>query len=646
MFNWLKKSAGPDGGRVVRSDRLADCARVMSIATQAISVGDLAVAAHCYEDGLLIYPDDLQLRVGLGSVLFQKACYAEARIHLNRAILLDPANAGVYYLLGQIAQKQGAIAGAIDLYTEALEINPELDDVYGNLTTVLLASGRKEVAESMLLKALSERPQSAQLQFVLGTLYDRSGAPDKAERCYRTSLTINPSSCEAHTNLGAILQQNGHLEAAIESFERALELNGEHLATRSNLLWLRSFQSAREAGSYIAEARQYGEMVLARARACKDWLPGESVKANRSALRVGFVSGDLRMHPVGFFLEGVLAHINLTKFELVAYSMNPKDDLLTERIKTFFSEWTPIAQMSDEEAAHKIRSDGVDILIDLAGHTAHNRLAVFAWKPAPVQVSWLGYLASTGVPGIDYLLADSVSVPATADEQFSEEIWRLPETFNCFTPPPEHPKLAVALPPALRNGWVSFGSFQRVDKLTDHTLALWGRTLNALPQGRLCLRNQDINSDRVRARLLERLNRAGITSDRIVLRGPIPDRNAFLASYADVDIALDTTRYLGTTTTCEALWMGVPTVTLAGETMLTRVGASLLTCAGLSDWVARSEEEYVALAVKHGSDVEALVRLRAGLRQKIAITPLFNAARFVPQLEDALMAMWQRKAPC
>ncbi len=297
--------------------------------------------------------------------------------------------------------------------------------------------------------------------------------------------------------------------------------------------------------------------------------------------------------------------------------------------------------MSDEAAARKIHDDGIHILIDLAGFTSHHRLPVFAWKPAPVQVSWLGYLASTGMPGMDFVLASQVSVPESHQQHFSEKVWYLPDTANCLTPPTPSARLALTPPPAIRNGYITFGSFQSLIKINDDVLTLWGQLFQALPQARLRFHSKQMNIPASREQFLQRLGHHGIPPERVMIEGLIPSWEDYLATHSEVDIILDSFPYTGITTTCEALWMGVPTVTLAGNTMLARQGASLLTCAGLEEWIANTEEDYIALAVAHASDVTRLAQLRSGLRQKVLASPLFDAPRFARNLEAALQGMWR-----
>jgi predicted O-linked N-acetylglucosamine transferase (SPINDLY family) len=356
-------------------------------------------------------------------------------------------------------------------------------------------------------------------------------------------------------------------------------------------------------------------------------------------LRVGLVSGDLGEHPVGYFLQGLLAQLDRSRLEVFAYPTHRRSDALTERIRSHCAGWTPLFGRDDAEAARQIRADGVHVLFDLAGHSAHNRLPVFAFRPSPVQATWLGYFATTGVAEIDYLLADPVGVPPEHRSHFSETIWYLPETRLCFTPPSVD--LPVAPAPALADGTLTFGSFQDLTKVNEAVLALWARVLADVPKARLRLQNKQSADSTVRRQLGQRLQALGVAADRVSMHGPQP-REGYLAAHAEVDLILDTFPFPGGTTTCEALWMGVPTVTLAGDRLIGLQGASLLAAAGLSDWVAATPAEYVDKALAFSGDLPALARLRAGLRPRLLASPLFDAPRFARHFEAAVWAMWQR----
>ncbi|HEY8026674.1 MAG TPA: peptide-binding protein, partial [Burkholderiaceae bacterium] len=391
---------------------------------------------------------------------------------------------------------------------------------------------------------------------------------------------------------------------------------------------------------------RYGELVALRARehgngnenSKRPWT--NTLDADR-CLRVGLVSGDFRIHPVGYFIENVLAALAAdasARMEVVAYSTHSSTDALTEKIKGSCHGWRSAFGMSDEALAECIRNDGIDILIDLSGHTGHNRLPVFAWKPAPIQASWLGYVATSGMATMDYYIADRHAVPEWQEAQFVEKVWRLPESMNCFTPPAfNHP---VSPTPALANGYITFGSFNNLTKMNDRVVALWASVLANIPHSKLLLNTKQLSDAATREATWQRFADAGIGRERVLLEYITPRANS-VAAYSRVDIALDPFPYNGGTTTAEALWMGVPVLTLAGERLAGRMGVSQLSNVGLQNWIAESEADYVAKAAQL-CDIQALATLRAGLRQQALASPLFDAPRFAGHFAQALRGMWLR----
>ena len=334
----------------------------------------------------------------------------------------------------------------------------------------------------------------------------------------------------------------------------------------------------------------------------------------------------------------MLPHLARWGIEVFAYPTAGFADRTTQRLRAHCAGWHYLHGDDDATAAARIHGHGIDVLVDLAGHTGANRLPIFAFKPAPVQVSWLGYFATTGVAQIDYLLADPVSVPPEHDGHFTESVWRLPRTRLCFTAPEED---AVVGPlPAARRGFVNLGSFQNLFKIGDPVLALWARVLSALPAARLQISARQLADPAIASRLRGRLQQAGIAEERVTVHGPA-DRATYLAAYNEVDFVLDTFPFPGGTTTCEALWMGVPTLTLAGDRLIARQGASIMAAAGYPDWIASSADEFVARAVAHASDLPALASVRAGMRAQMLASPLCDAPRFARDLAEALWAMWR-----
>lgn len=606
-----------------------------------LAQGRLEDAAECYRQAVAINPDYAEGFLNLGFVLREQKLYEEAERYLKQAVLINPKMEDAYYILGTISQEQGRLNEAIENFSKALELKPDFELIYRDLCNMLFKIGKNKIAKSFIKQGLSIYPESGQFHCSLGNLYVYENKLEKAIACYQKALSILPDDVALHSNMGKAFLEQGNMDQAMKWYRKALSLDPDSVESSSTLLFAQSFHANYSPAQYLAEAQHYGSKVLAQAQPYTRW-SDHPAGSDMQPLRVGLVSGDLKNHPVGFFLESILAHLDSSKIELVAYPTQSQEDEITARIKPRFDAWNSIAGLSDEAAARKIHEDGIHILIDLAGHTTHNRLPVFAWKPAPVQVSWLGYFASTGVPGMDYLLADLVSVPEPHRAYFTETVWYLPDTRLCFTPPVASARLAPSAPPAVHNGFITFGCFQNVRKINDAVLVLWGRIFAFLPQARLRLQSMQMNCLAARELLLQRLAQAGISRQRVVIEGPMA-REDYLAAHADVDIILDTFPYPGGTTTCEALWMGVPTVTLAGSTMLARQGASMLTCAGLEDWVANNEEDYVALALAHAADVNRLVQLRSGLRQQVLASSLFDAPRFARHLEDALQGMWQQK---
>ncbi len=654
MFNWLKKPAKSSrksdddpsdemssGSPPEPTEVTEECIVLKKRGNKFLSEGRYQEAEECYRQSVAVNPDFAEGFVNLGFILSLQQRAEEAKSVLEQALRLDPELEDACYLLGTISQEQGAPDDAIRYFNRALELKPDFDVAYKDLCLAYFDTGQYENAKKTVLKGISVSPQFTDLYLYLGNLLLLEKEREQAIESYRKALVLKPDYAVVYSNMGKAFLELGQVEEAKDNYRKAVQLNPDDVASISCLLFIQSFNPKCTPSQYLFEAEAFGRKVLAKAEPFTAWPARTSGAPSR--LHIGFVSGDFNNHPVGFFLENVLSHMDLKQFMFSAYSTQPLEDELTARIKPYFESWNSIAEMDDKSAAQKIHADGVHILIDLSGHTSYNRLPVFAWKPAPVQVSWLGYLASTGVPGIDYLLADPISVPEQHRDNFSEKIWYLPDTINCLTPPVASEKLAIIPSPVVDNGYITFGSFQNIAKINDELLALWSEIFAALPQARLLFHSKQLSSQSAHEKFRRRLTSLGIPPERVDIQGPLPSREDFLATYAKVDIVLDSFPYPGITTTCEALWMGVPTLTLAGDTMLSRQGASLLTCAGLADWVAHTKGEYVSMALKYAADTDRLERLRAGLREQVLAAPLFDAPLFARRLEEALHDIWRQQ---
>jgi predicted O-linked N-acetylglucosamine transferase (SPINDLY family) len=358
------------------------------------------------------------------------------------------------------------------------------------------------------------------------------------------------------------------------------------------------------------------------------------------------VSGDFKAHAVAYFAEAVLTHHDRHAFELYGYSNTATEDAVTQRLQGLFDHWRSIRTLDDDQAADLIAKDGIDILIDLSGHTADNRLLVFARKPAPIQISWLGYPNTTGLRAMNYRLTDGYAEPAGMTEQYNvETLWRLPDVFCCYTPcinNPERrhsPELNVHATPALKNGYVTFGSFNNLAKMSPPVVALWARLLQTLPGARLMLEAAGLDTDLLRKQVIDQFTSHGIQMDQLILRGRTPAQQYVL--YNEVDIALDPFPCNGGTTSFDTLWMGVPLITLAGQTFVSRMGVSLLSNLGLTDLIAQTEDQYIEIALDLATNIERLNALRQSLRPRMETSPLMDQPRFVRNLETALRDMFE-----
>ncbi|MGC2047938.1 MAG: tetratricopeptide repeat protein, partial [Gallionella sp.] len=593
-------------------------------------LGQLDQAVASYRQAIMLKPNSADAHNNLGTALRDLGKLEEAIASYRRALQINTNYADAYYNLGNALKDAGQLDEAVASYRKVIALKPDFADAHNNLGATLKELGQFVDAAATYRRLIELNPDFAEAHNNLGTVLKDLGQLNDALASYHRALEINPDYADAYSNLGNALKEIGKLDDAVTSYRCALEITHDLTGAYSSLLFTLNY-SARYSPLYcLNEARKFGRIVTDKVdKRFSAW----QCEATPERLRVGLVSGDLRNHPVGYFLESLLAHIDPLRIELIAYPTDTQTDALTARIKPYFSAWKPISALSDKDAAHLIHSDGVNILIDLSGHSRHGRLPMFAWKPAPVQAAWLGYFATTGVSEIDYLLADPVGVPEAHREHFTETVWYLPDTRLCFSPPDT--ELSVSQLPAQNSGHITFGCFQNMAKVGDEVLTAWSDILAALPDSRLRWQCHQLKDPAVMKQLMQRLQQHCIDPARMKLLGSVT-REAYLAAHAEIDMILDTFPYPGGTTTCEALWMGVPTLTLAGDTLLSRQGASLLTAAGLSDWIAASSEDYVAKALAFAGDLPGLATLRAGLREQVLASPLFDAPRFARNLEDAL----------
>jgi protein O-GlcNAc transferase len=573
--------------------------------------------------------------------LYNEQRYAETESRACALLEQYPESGFVWKLLGVSLHMLGK--DPLFALQKAAYFLPNDAGVHNNLGNVLQAIGQFGEAAASYRHALKLKPDTAMLHYNLGNVLQALGQPEAASACYRQAVRIEPDFAEAHNNLGNALQTLCQPQAALASYRRALEIEPHFAVTYSNILFVHGYHALTDPREYLAEARNWElacvpehDRQLARNKTFKrSPLPGRRLK-------VGYVSGDYRQHAVSYFIERLFTHHDRARIELFAYYSHGQRDAVTERLQTLVDHWVSVASMTDTMILDRIESDQIDVLIDLSGHTTDNRLGVFARRAAPVQAHYLGYFASTGLTEMDYFIGDEILAPPETDDHFSEQVWRLHMIRACYegkadAPPPDW------LPAQDGNIWL--GSFNHLGKLTPATLSLWAKLLHALPEGRLLLKNKELANADNRRRILDDMVNNGISPDRIELRDSsiTPGWREHMAYYNRLDIALDPIgAHGGYTTTCDALWMGAPVITLEGDRMASLMAASILKAIGHPEWIARSEAEYIDKVVALARDVELRRTLRSEQRKRMASSPLCDAHGLAMSLENAYSDMFER----
>jgi predicted O-linked N-acetylglucosamine transferase (SPINDLY family) len=613
----------------------AERAAAIAAAADAFEAGRTAQALTLYAASARRFPGCAHAALGEGAALRRLGRLAEARAALERAVALAPDWAPAHANLGGALVDLGAPEAGAAACARALELDPRNRVAHANLAMAHAARQRHDLAIAALEAALALGPPSAPLRANLAAVCMQDGRLDAAAAHCAAALDIDPRCAEAQANLAAVRMRQGRRAEARAATEAAVRLDPGLRHAWSNLLMDLNYADDVAAAALTAEHRAWGATQEGLAPAAPP-LAADRDPARR--LRVGFVSADLRAHSVAFFLKPLLEHLDPAAVEIACYADVAAPDVYTRLLRARAALWRDCAGWSDARLAETIAADRVDILIDLAGHTARNRLGVFARRPAPVQATWLGYPATTGLATIDHRIVDAVTDPPGSEALSTERLARLPGCFLCYQPPPV--EVVPGPLPAPAAGCVTFGSFNAFPKLTRATAALWAGALDAAPQSRLLLKSREAGEPASRARILELFAAAGVAAERIGFAAWQPDTRRHLETYRRVDIALDSFPYNGTTTTCEAQWMGVPVVTLAGDRHAARVGASLSHALGLDSLVARDAAQFAAIAARLAGDLRALAEFRAGARARMRAAALLDAPGFARRFAQLLRDAW------
>ena len=540
------------------------------------------------------------------------------------------------YSLGARQVHRGEWHEAEAAFLKARAIEPANWSVHVDLGQCLYRTARHRAAEESIREGLRLAPRQAMAHYHLGIVLLRQGRPSEAEEPLRAAVTLDPALAQARTALAEAIRLQGRVEEAETLYRAAAAADPE--AERGLYLSGPVYEEAG-ADEIHRRHRAWGERVVAAARPSADEAaPFANARDPGRRLRVGYLSPDFKTHSVAYFIEPLLACHDRDTVEPVCYAEVASPDATTERLKALAGLWRPTTRLDDAALRRQIREDGIDILIDLAGHTDGNRLRALAIRPAPVVASWLGYPTTTGLATVDWRITDAVADPPGAEAQHVERLLRLDGGFLCFRPPEEAPDVAPL--PAAAAGRVTFGSFNNLLKVTPAVVAAWAALLRAVPGSRLLLKALLLRDPAAQKRLHGLFAAHGIPAERVELRGGTNDQASHLAMYGEVDLALDTFPYNGTATTCEALWMGVPVVTLAGDRHAARVGRSLLHRVGLDELVHADVAGYVACAARLAGDLPGLAARRAGLRRQVAGSALCDGPGFARAFEAGLRRMW------
>jgi predicted O-linked N-acetylglucosamine transferase (SPINDLY family) len=631
-----------------------------------IEQGKPTEAIACYQQAITLNPNYAQAYYNLGNTFKEQSQFEQAVEAYQQAINLNPNIASMHLNLGNVLQERGQFAEAIACYQRALTLNPINANIYLNFGIALRRQGKFIDAIDWLQRALGFNKNLAEAHYNLGLVFKEQGQLKQAEACYQQVITLKPNYTSVHQQLATVFQQQGQLSQAIDYYQQALALTPDDLGIQQNLcsalieqgnveaalqkikelqtqdqvpilLLLNYFNDLTPAAIFAAHQRFNEKYARPLAQLIQ---PHLNTREPHRKLKIGYVSADFRTHSVAFFIEPILAHHNHQQFEIFCYYNERHEDFITRRLQSYADHWFNCVNLSDANLTAKIKQDQIDILIDLSGHTSGNRLLVFARKPAPIQVTYLGYPTTTGSTSIDYRITDGYVDPPAGELPSSETPIRMPNSYFCYQvydlTPPVNPL------PAVDKGYITFGSFNNYAKLNGKLFTFWAQILQAIADSKLLVKAKSLHDSNLQQDFQQQFTRLGIEPERLILVNYAPSTYSHLETYHQIDIGLDSYPYNGATTTCQTLWMGIPVITLVGERHASRMGLSILSAVGLTELIAYTPEEYVEISIKLANDLDYLQQLRARLRTQMQASPLMAGKDFTHHLEAAYRQMWEK----
>lgn len=596
--------------------------------------GQLEDAYEAFDQALALKRDYAEAYINRGIILQNLGRLDKALADYDEGLLIKPDYVEAHLNRGVVLQNKGRLDEALAAYSEAVRIRPDFMEAHSNRGVILQRQRQSEKALAAYDKALSLESNDPRLHVNRGACLEQLGLLKEALYAYDRALSLNPNMAETHNNRGNVFKSQGRFSEAISAFQQAIRVNPNYPQAESNYLFCLNYDPTQDDRALYEAHRAWGDRHRHQPNAYTEY---SNLRDPEKTLRVGLVSSDLGRHPIGYLIEPLLKNADSTKIRFTCYSGRLKDDDLTEQLKFYFHEWRSTLTLSDTDLAETICADGIDILIDAAGHTAGNRLGCFVLKAAPIQVQWAGYCHS--IPLLDYCLWDPIQVPEGEERWFVETVIRLPDTRWCYAPPEYAPQ--VADPPVLKRDYITFGSFNNLTKINQEVIALWACLLKEVPNSQLILNWPTLASPDECERFRTFFVDQDIAANRIELRQGEKNHAGILGEYGDIDIALDPFPFSGCTTTCEALWMGVPVITLPKTRPVSRQSQAFLTTLKRKEWVARNSDDYIRIAANLARNPDHLTLLRRSQRDRMAASPICDGPRFARHFEDALRKIWR-----
>jgi protein O-GlcNAc transferase len=599
--------------------------------------GRLAEAEAECRRAMRAVPADPKSLHQLATIVHAQRRIDEAAEIMRRAVGLSPNSIPLRVNLGAMLGQLGKLEDALEQLRQAVRLGGDIPELHNNLGVTLEKLGREAEAAASYRMAIGLRFNYPEAHSNLGNALRKQGKISAAGVAYRQALELRQAYARPYDGLAACAVELGDAHQAIDCYRRMVELDPANPATRSSLLYTLHYSDKQGADSLHREHLEWGRLFCDPLR--QHIQPHENDRDPDRRLRVGYVSPDLREQTVTKFISCAIEHHDRQNFEVFCYSDAEKPDAVTGRIKSWSEHWRHTRGQSDETMDRLIRSDGVDILVDLRGHAADNRLTLFARKPAPVQINMVGYFNTTGLSAMDYRLTDRhMDPPGKTEHLNTEKLIRLEPSCWCYSPEPDAPEVAES--PAVKNGYMTFGSLNKVVKISEPCAELWAAVLDAVPSSRLLL---SASGDAVPA-ARQRLAAMGLPVERLILVDKTRTSREYLERLNQIDIALDTFPFNGITTTCDGLWVGVPCVSLAGQTSVSRAGKSILHACGLGELTADTPEHFVRIAADLANDLTRLRDLRLGMRRRLLASALMDHRGFAAKLEAAYRGMWRSAA--